>query len=191
VLAFELELGLLVVIEPRLLPLDLVVAVFALLAQAALVALVVVLPVAGIAVRRRVAELLPRLVAVVAAVPRVLVAAAQFEVGAVVIELLPVELGDFGIPALMVGMAFPAGLVFEAAVQPRVGPDVGRGVLVAVQAQVHLGGLVELLVALLALLFVFRVSLDDRAGHQGLFHLADLRHCRRCGGDDEQDGEAA
>jgi len=91
----------------------------------------------------------------------------------------------------MVGMAFPAGLVFEAAVQPRVGSDVGRGVLVAVQAQVHLGGLVELLVALLALLFVFRVSLDDRAGHQGLFHLADLRHCRRCGGDDEQDGEAA
>ena len=180
VLAGQREARLLVV-EARFLPAVLGVAVGALGAERALVR--VVLAVAGVAVLRRLAPALGRLVALAAFHLRV--AAAQFVVGLRVVEVALVEHDDARAAALVVGVAVAAGLRLLAAVEAGALTHVAPHVLVAIGAQPVLRIAVELDVALAAVVLDLGVALDHLAGAQHRFdalrpHAAERERQRQC-----------
>jgi hypothetical protein len=80
-----------------------------------------------------------------------------------------------GTAPFVFGVATAAVIVVKLAVQPGLAADVGRNVLVAVEAQPVLRFLVEADMALLAVLLVLGVPGDHLAGHQDLFDR--LRLC--------------
>src|SRR5207253_4908114 len=165
------------VIEASALPGLLPVAVGTRLAQATVVGIYRL--VTGDAGRRRVAVLRLRGVALDARHP--LVRAFEAEVGDGMVEDLAIQQHDIDIPALMVRVtvpAFGALHVPAAAMEPAARGQVGGDLVVTVQAEGALSGLVKRLVAARALLLILGVALDERAGHEELLHV-DGRRPRR------------
>lgn len=139
--------------------------------------------VAAVAVLRCVAELDVGFMAVVTL--RLGMVADEREIGPVMIEALPVESHDIGIAAFVVGMASEAGTTAGlpvAAMKAQLHFDVGRDVLVAIEAQGALFVAIEGLVTSLAIGLELRVTLDDFTGHdQGLdLGIGNGRYERRC-----------
>lgn len=101
--------------------------------------------------------------------------AEQWEIGEFVIECIFVEMHDDGVPSLVVGMAaFAPGVadLGRQAMEARACAEIGGHVLVAIEAQGVLFRRLELRMAEIAVLLVFRMRLDDRAGH---YERLDLR----------------
>src|SRR6185369_9258914 len=130
-------------VEPRLAPAPLVVAVLA-----------------GAALVRCGAVLLPREVAL--GTVGLAVLRAQRVVGLLVVEAALVELGDAHVTAPVVGVAGPAGLPLHAPVEARALRQVAPDVLVAIGTQPVLGLPVEADVAMLAVVLPLRVTGDQR-----------------------------
>ena len=139
----------LAVIEAGFLPVDLGVAVCAFLAQAALV--LVVLVVAGVTARWSLAIFLAGHVAVTALHLRFGVGVLERKLRQPVVEGFRIKRGDVHAAPLVLGMAAPAVLLFQPPVVAPPRLHVARDLLVAVEAQSFLGGLVEARVTLLAI----------------------------------------
>jgi hypothetical protein len=98
-----------------------------------------------------------------------------------VIKHVPVQRGDVRFPTLVFRVAVLAfgALHFPAQpVKPGTLVCVLCDLLVATQAEIILGGLTEKLVAQRALIFVFGVPGDDRAGHDQAFQFAGRGYVR-------------
>ncbi|MBK7471988.1 MAG: hypothetical protein IPI73_16640 [Betaproteobacteria bacterium] len=152
----------LAVVEASLLPRRLGVAIGALNAERFLV--LVVLAVAVVAGSRRAAELLARGVAGLALDARV--RPGEQEVRLRVVERPFVEARDLHVASLVIGVTGAAWLRLRAAMESLLRADVTGDILVAVQAQLVLRRLVELHMAVPALLLVLRMARDDLARHQ-------------------------
>ena len=127
----------------------------------------IILLVTGCALQCGFPVFLSGLVALHAVQPGVL--APQQEVGLGVIKFGFVEHRNFLVASFVVGMATPAGRVCLAPVETCLATDISPHILVAGHAQPVLGLAIEADVALLAVLFDFRMGLDQLAGrHDGL-----------------------
>ena len=159
----EFRLG---VIEPGgVLPLRFLVTVLALRPQAALV--LVVLAVTAVAGFRRSAIFLARDVATRAF--RVGVLAGERETGLRVVEAPLGNRRDVHVAPFMVGVTGAARLRREPAMKAVLLAEITGDLLVTVEAELVLRQLVELDVALFALLLDFRVPCDDFPGHEDAF----------------------
>ena len=128
--------------------------------------------VAGKAVGRSIAMLVAGFMAL--GTLRLAVFAKQGKVCEFMIERVFVELHDIGIPAFMVGMTVRAASVARVSVQAvKTGSRVyiDGDVLVAIKAQGTLFGALELGVAGIAVLFIFRMTFYDLTGHNQRFNL--------------------
>ena len=162
---FEPEVGL-VVIKLRFLPVGFRVAVRALRAQLALV--FIILLVTGDTGRLRTSVLASGAVALTAL--RIGVFPFEQVIRLPMVEFLLVQHDHFRVPALVLGMAFPARLSFPgAAVKALFLRNIARHVLVAIPTQGVLPGTVKTEVTLVALPFRLGMSLDDLAWHQDAF----------------------
>ena len=159
--ADELKPGLFM-IEAVILPVPFDMATDAFFAQLALMH--IVLSVAGVAIRWRLAKfLLAALVAGDTLYFTVLIA--QRKVGLGMVEGLFVEDHDLRLASLMLGMTDTALGFLQTAVVSQMQPKVLRDLLVAIAAESALRALVEAYMAFIALLLIFGVALDDFAGH--------------------------
>src|SRR5581483_1247245 len=154
----------LAVIEARLFPFDVGMAVGARRTEAALV--FVVLLVACHALGRRLAKFLARLVAVAAFDFRSRVRAFEKEIGHPMIERARVERGDVHVAAFMLGVARAAFVVLEPPVIALVRLHVARHVLVTIEAAPGLRGTVEAHVALRAVALDVRVPVYQFSGRE-------------------------
>lgn len=99
----------------------------------------------------------------------------QSEVRVLVIEQLPVQYNDNGIPSLMVRMAVRAIIqprILEQAVKTDDFVDIKGDVLMAVQAQPTLLTAIECLMAGFAIRLVFGMPFDNIARHDQGLHLS-------------------
>lgn len=91
----------------------------------------------------------------------------ELEVRLVMVKVLCVEFDNFGIPALVLGMARATGRVFQPSVIALARLHVRGYGLMAIEAKCGLGRPVAAYVALAAFVFDVRVVLDHCARHQG------------------------
>jgi len=109
----------------------------------------------------------------------------QRVVGVVVIELLAAQLDDVGVAPEVLGVAGATlgGVdTRQSAVEAAMLPDIGRDLLVTVEAQAGLATAVGAVVALRALLFVLGVRAGQLAGHEQRLrvHGLSLPRCEQC-----------
>lgn len=152
----------LAVIEAGLLPIRFEVAIGALRTEAAFV--LVVLAMTREAIRRSVAKLFPRGMTVAALDLRRRMRPLERKIRETVIEAPRIERRDIHVPPFMLRMARTAFLFLEAAVESLMRLHVARYVLVAIQAQSRLPGLVEAHMALRAVDLEIRMAGDELAG---------------------------
>lgn len=178
----EFEAGL-VVIEARLFPKRLLMAVRAIGAQLSTVHIVFL--VAGIAFVRSVAIFSPVRVAVAAF--RAGVLAVKNEIGECVIESLLIQRYNPGGPPFVLAMAIAAGFVRFMPVEAGTGDPVSAHIFVAIDAQRILLVLLEWLMAPAALAFDICVALNDLAGHHQSFdRVRPRRQCVENNGDQQR-----
>jgi len=102
--------------------------------------------------------------------------ALQSKVRVLVIEHLPVQYNDDGIPSLMVCVAVRAIIqprILEQAVKTDDVADIKGNVLMAVQAQRALLFTIECFMARIAIRLVFGMRCNDLARHDQGFHLSE------------------
>jgi hypothetical protein len=100
----------------------------------------------------------------------------QSKVRVLVIEQLPVQYNDYGIPSVMVRVAVGAIVepgILEQAVESGDIADIKGDVLMAVQAQRTLLATIKCLMAGIAIRLVFGVPCNDLARHDQGFHLSE------------------
>lgn len=154
----------------------------------------IVVPVTAGALRRRIAVPVPCRVTTRAC--HADVAAFQVEVRHRVIERLPVQPDDVGVPAFVFGVTalafqFARRLVASMKAEPLL--EVLRKLFMAVQTQTPLFGFAEWLVTAAALVFILRVFLDYFARHEDALQgcrLSDRRHGQRDRNDEGQQASA-
>jgi len=188
VLAGEREMRL-AVVETRVLPVFVGMAIGAGIAQLALV--LVVLAVAGDTGGRRVAQLLALGVAVAALHLGHGMSALEREIGEFVVEGLFIERRDVHVPPLVLGVADAAFLFLDASMVTLLLDGVFGHLFVAVETQPALCALLEAHVALLTVALKIGMAFNYLARHDHAFDRLGARAARQHNGQGRQPEECA
>ena len=167
------------------LPVALVMAVFALFAEAPFVN--ILLSVAVIAQPGGFTEFGLGQMATGTFEVYLLVRSLQVVIGFVVVEFFLVEYDKLGVAPFVLGMAETAVVVFQTSMHSGFGADVLGDVFMAVCAKSSLGAPVHQLVAFAAFIFIFGMALDHRTRHDDFLD----RVSRRPGAEKTQQGDQA